>query len=228
MYIENNYFPNSFEVFGFWNEETKSNYDGCISGLSLDATGIINNDIVVFNEMKANWCGNILRAINTEEYKFYLLLYVGNSNPVTRIQEYKNLWGQIKSSESIEFFGKGDVITIESNGGKIFCGAAQFDITHVMNAVEIISEVPFMRTIVVSKTNLLDKNIIRKLFNKIMVNNIMSKLDVQAYYLDFDILCKTMCSKGDYVFRLGDACEEQSFSVFYDEKLVDIKKVTKI
>ena len=119
MNIQNEYYFNAFEMFGFWKDEKKLTYESHISSLSLEATSMLNDDSILFEKTKSKWCFNILNSIEREGYKFYLLAYVVNSAPISRIQEYKKLWGQFKSNESLRFF-KGETIKIENNSGVIF------------------------------------------------------------------------------------------------------------
>lgn len=222
MNIWTEYHKNSTEHFGFWQLGDRFKHEH-FKSISIEAEKIFEDEdeesLILYQK------DFIKNAFNTNEYfsryKLYMLLFNGVSAPVKPIERYKKLWKRLEKSHDFDGLKKGKEVEILVENGSIFCSIAEFSIEETNVALKIMNKMSSMCAIIITMTDLMSEGEIENLFKTALLSDINNHLAPEVYKIDFRQLCLSLCTKGDIVVRLGNACEETSLAMFFDERYHD-------
>lgn len=219
MNIWTEYHKSSTEHFGFWKPDDRFKYE-YIKSISIEAEKIFQDEdeeSLIFHQKNF-----IKRVFNTNEYlsnyKLYMLLFNGVSAPVKSIERYKKLWKRLEKNHDFSELIKGEEVEILVEKGSIFCSVAEFNIEEATVVLKIMNKMSSICAIIITKTDLMNEGEIENLFKTALLSDANNHLVPEVYKIDFRQLCLSLCTKGDIVVRLGDASEETSLAMFFDER----------
>ncbi|CAM2877370.1 hypothetical protein HAHI6034_01150 [Hathewaya histolytica] len=219
MDIWTEYYEDSTKYFAFWNTE-KNGFNPQISSISIEAEMVFEEDEAGLIKEQASFFSKLLDTINSLwEYKLYIIMYCGISDPISSISRYKKLWKKVEVRSDFSGFVKSKEVEFQVDTGSIFCGLLQFDKDNIEKAVEIVNQFDGISTIIASRVDLMGESEIIRVFNEALLNDFNKNLQPEVYKINYRRLCMELCKDYGIVVRVGNAAEEVSFGVFLEKIL---------
>ena len=197
-----------------------------LSVLSINSTMIFSvNDKRDFLEI----CHEKINEIfNTKEvfqaYKLYLFANIMVENSFSRVESYRKVWKTLQKKRKLEGFNLGPEIKLEMNQQIYFTSIAEFKLSDLLTALEIVATNPRKFAMFASRKGIaLDEKSIRSYFNLAF----KEQSDRVKDQIDYFSLSVNLCPQEFIVFRWGDSSEEaeldlifcEDFLVWLNEKL---------
>lgn len=191
-----------------------------ISVFSINASEIFNiNEKNEFVEI----CIKKIKELFINEdylskYKLYLFVNIEVANVNSKVEKYKKVWKRFQSKWDITEFNKGVEIEMKMEEKLFFSSIAEFNIKDIDTALEIISTIPAMCTIIASeRENILSESSITNIFRSAFNKDSCYQDEIDYFYIS-----QNLCSQGDIVFRWGDSSEEAEVAIIFSKETLGI------